>query len=57
MVEKNKNNIKLTILLAVNADGTVKSKPFVIVKHIKLRCFKNMKALPIAKAQQTKNPR
>lgn len=41
-----KSKMRLTVLLAVNADGTDKLKPFVIGRAVKPRCFKNVKTLP-----------
>ena len=41
-----KSKTRFTVLLAVNADGSDKLKPFVIERSVKPRCFKNVKTLP-----------
>ena len=38
--------MRLTVLLAINADGRDKLKPFVIGRPVKPRCFRNVKTLP-----------
>ena len=38
---------RVTLMLAVNATGTEKFKPFVIGKYTKPRCFKGIKSLPV----------
>lgn len=50
-----KSKIRLTVLLAVNADGTDKLKPFVIGRAVKPRCFKNVKTLPTRYAANKKS--
>ena len=41
-----KRTMRLTVLLAVNADGNDKLKPFMKGWAIKPQCFRNVKTLP-----------
>lgn len=41
------SNVRVSVLLAANMDGSRKLQPFVIGKARVLRCFKNCKQLPV----------
>ncbi|GBN82070.1 Tigger transposable element-derived protein 4 [Araneus ventricosus] len=47
--------MRITVLLAVNADGIDMLKPYVMGRAVKPRCFKNIKTLPTKYAANKKS--